>query len=255
MSPRTLVLWVVVVFAADAAAHAAPARPPAKAGARGGAKGGAKAPRRKPPLQAPAPVPVPVPVPAPAPAVSEPPSQPALPPPPPEPPAAPAPAPEAARAPSAAPSAGAARKIEALQAEYASLKDALFRSRARREALESALLSTQLVAKLRWEGSRHHLLKNVEVRLDGLRLWESGETPPSDKPVSLEPKSVPPGPHVLGVRIAVQARDDAKIGYVSDQSFAVTLAEGKKTTVEITIDEDGDLPSYNPDVDIAVEVD
>jgi hypothetical protein len=142
--------------------------------------------------------------------------------------------------------------VEALRAEYDELRDALFRSRARRETLESALFSTQLLPTIVWEGGRHHSVKRAEVRFDGVRLWESNEGLTADKAVSLAPKSAPPGPHVLGVRIEVRSRDDPKLGYVSDQSFALSLPEGKKTSVEITVDEDGDAPSYNPEIEIEV---
>ena len=71
--------------------------------------------------------------------------------------------------------------------------------------------------------------------------------------MALAPKSAPPGPHVLGVRVEVRSREDPKLGYVSDQSFALSLPEGKKTHVEINIDEDGSAPSYNPDIEIDVK--
>jgi hypothetical protein len=142
--------------------------------------------------------------------------------------------------------------LERLRAEHAAVKDALFRSRARRETLESALLSTQLATVLTWEGGRRHALKNAELRLDGVRLWDAGETPPGDRPVQLAPRGVPAGTHVLGVRVEVRARDNPKLGYVSEQSFTLVLPEGKKTTVSITVDEDGDLPGYNPDVEVKV---
>jgi hypothetical protein len=142
--------------------------------------------------------------------------------------------------------------LERLRAEHAALRDALFRSRARRDTLEGALLSTQLIPVLAWEGGRKHVLKQAELRLDGVRIWESGNTPPGDEPLALSPRGVPPGTHVLGVRIEVRFRDNPKLGYVSEQSFALTLPEGKKTTVEITIDEDGDPPSYNPDIEVEV---
>jgi hypothetical protein len=50
----------------------------------------------------------------------------------------------------------------------------------------------------------------------------------------------------------VRGRDNPELGYVSEQSFTLVLAEGKKTTVSITVDEDGDLPGYNPDVEVKV---
>jgi hypothetical protein len=176
---------------------------------------------------------------------------PAPPPAPEEPPARAVEAPSPPR-PEAAPEKGPARSVEALRAQYEALKDELFRSRARRETLEGALLATQLLPVIRWAGGRHHSVTRAEVRLDGVRLWESTDGLTSDKPVDLAPRSAPPGPHVLGVRVEVHSRDDAKLGYVSDQSFTVVLLEGKKTRVEITADESGSAPSYNPEIEIEV---
>jgi hypothetical protein len=142
--------------------------------------------------------------------------------------------------------------VESLRAEYDELRDQLFSSRARRETLENALFSTQLLPTIRWEGGRHHQVKRAELRFDGVRLWESADGIASDKAIALSPKSAPPGPHVLGVRVEVRSRDNPNLGYVSDQSFAVALPEGKKTTVTVIVDEDGSAPSYNPDIEIEV---
>jgi hypothetical protein len=172
--------------------------------------------------------------------------------------AAPAPPPEPEPAPPSRAETPAAEKpkgssVESLRAQYETLKDELFRSRARRETLEGALLSTQLLPIIRWEGGRHHSVTRAEVRLDGVRLWESTDGLVGDKPVDLAARSAPPGAHVLGVRVEVKSRDDAKLGYVSDQSFALVLPEGKKTKVEITVDESGRAPSYNPEVEVEVK--
>jgi hypothetical protein len=172
----------------------------------------------------------------------------------------PAPAPQSppSASPSPSPStpapkpAASAATLERLRAEHAAVKDALFRSRARRETLETALLSTQLEAELSWEGGKRHLLKAAELRLDGVRLWNAAETPPGDRPVVLAPRGVAAGTHVLGLRIEVRARDNPKLGYVSEQTFTVVMNEGKKTKLEITVDEDGDLPGYNPDIEVEI---
>jgi hypothetical protein len=164
--------------------------------------------------------------------------------------AGPPPAPAKPAAPAAPASSPAA--LERLRAEHAAVKDALFRSRARRETLETALLSTQLEAVLAWEGGKRHVLKAAELRLDGVRLWNAAETPPGDRPVVLAPRGVAAGTHVLGLRVEVRARDNPKLGYVSEQTFTLVLNEGKKTSVEITVDEDGDLPGYNPNIEVEV---
>ena len=143
--------------------------------------------------------------------------------------------------------------LDRLRADHAALKDALYRSRARRDTLETALLSTQILPILKWEGGGRYLLKQAELRLDGVRIWDAGQTPPGDRPVALAPRGLPPGTHVLGVRVEVRLRDNPKLGYISEQSFSLALPEGKKTTVEITIDEDGSPPSYNPDIEIEID--
>jgi hypothetical protein len=234
---KRIALALVALLAADAGAAGRMARAPRK-------------PTKTKPVPA-APKPEPTSTSAAAPAASDV-SVPAAP----EPPPAPPPAEKAEKAeksekPEKPRAAGPT--VEALRAEYDELRDALFRSRARRETLENALFSTQLLPTIVWEGGRHHSVKRAEIRFDGVRLWESNEGLTADKAVSLAPKSAPPGPHVLGVRVEVRSRDDPKLGYVSDQSFALSLPEGKKTSVEITIDEDGDAPSYNPEIEIEVE--
>jgi hypothetical protein len=145
-----------------------------------------------------------------------------------------------------------AATLERLRAEHAAIKDALFRSRARRDTLESALLSTQLETTITWEGGRRYSLKAAELRLDGVRLWNTTEAPPGDQPVTLAARGVAAGTHVLGLRVEVRARDNPKLGYTSEQTFTVVLPEGKKTAVEVTVDEDGDLPGYNPDIEVEI---
>jgi hypothetical protein len=143
--------------------------------------------------------------------------------------------------------------LDKLRAEHAALRDALFRSRARRDTLENALSATQLIPIISWEGGRKHVLRTAELRLDGVRIWDSGNTPPGDKPIELASRGIPAGAHVLGVRVEVRLRDNPKLGYLSEQSFTISLPEGKKTRVEITIDEDGDPPSYNPDIEVEID--
>lgn len=162
-------------------------------------------------------------------------------------------APPPSAPPPPAKSGAAPGNLDRLRSEHAAIKDALYRSRARRDTLEGALLSTQIQPVLTWEGGGRYLLKQAELRLDGVRIWDAGASPPGDRPVTLAARGLPPGVHVLGVRIEVRLRDNPKLGYLSEQSFTITLPEGKKTTVEVTIDEDGSPPSYNPDIEVEID--
>ena len=162
-------------------------------------------------------------------------------------------APPAGNGTPATPAPASSATLDKLRAEHAALRDALFRSRARRDTLENALSATQLIPVISWDGGRKHVLRQAELRLDGVRIWESGNTPPGDKAIQLASRGIPAGAHVLGVRVEVRLRDNPKLGYLSEQSFSIALPEGKKTRVEITIDEDGDPPSYNPDIEVEID--
>ncbi|MCG5055023.1 MAG: hypothetical protein KA712_18825 [Myxococcales bacterium] len=163
-------------------------------------------------------------------------------------PETPAPAPE--------PGAGARSPVlsaEALRARYDQLRDDVFRARARREVVEKVLFSTKVSLSLTWEANRHYVLEKAEVRLDGTRLWDASLRPVTEAPITLAERPVAPGAHVLSVRLEVRSRDQAALGYVSEQSFALSLPEGKATKVGISVDEEGSLPSYNPDIEIEIE--
>lgn len=209
-------------------------------------------PRAKPAKVSPAAAaPAPAPEPAPAPADEKPSApvlddEPAAEAPPPA-----APAPRTAEAPSEP--ARPAVDVAKLKAEYDELRDAVFRSRARRETLAAALVSTKMSARVRWKAGRRYTLARAELRLDGTRLWDSNDGPVTEE-LTLDSRSVAPGAHRLGLRIEVRARDNPKLGYVSDQSFAVSFAEGKANNVKVTIDEDGSPPgSYNPEVEVEID--
>ncbi len=39
----------------------------------------------------------------------------------------------------------------------------------------------------------------------------------------------------------------------SEHSFVVNVPDGKRTTIEITADDDGDLPEYEPEIEVEIE--
>ena len=179
--------------------------------------------------------------------------------------AAPAPAPPPATpSPSPAPAAAetadsetntqdAALDPEALRARYDALRDQVFRSRARRETMENALFSTKVAFEVRWEANRRYRLDKAEVRLDGTRIWDATERPITEDPIQLAERAVAPGRHVLTIRLEVHSRDKLEMGYTSEQNFHVNLPEGKASRVRISVDEDGNLPSYNPEIEVKVD--
>jgi hypothetical protein len=145
-----------------------------------------------------------------------------------------------------------------LRSEYDRLRDELFRSRARAELVEEGIYASKLSATLRWKGAPDFILHRAEIRLDGNSIWDSGEKPLVDELIKVSERPAKPGPHTLTVRIEVRPgkkgeKENADLGYESEQTFVINVPDGLRTHVAITGDDDGDLPGYEPEIEVGVE--
>jgi hypothetical protein len=145
-----------------------------------------------------------------------------------------------------------------LRAEYDRLRDELFRARARAELVEEGIYASKLGATLRWKGAPDFILHRAEVRLDGNPIWDSGEKPLVDELVKVAERPVKPGPHTVTVKMEVRPgkkgeKEHADLGYESEHTFVVVVPDTGTTTVALTADDDGDLPEYEPEVDLEVK--
>lgn len=145
-----------------------------------------------------------------------------------------------------------------LRAEYDKLRDELFRAHARAALVEQAVYNSRLGASLRWKGAPDFVLHRAEIRLDGTVIWDSGEKPLVDDLIKVSERPVKPGPHSVTVRIEVRPgkkgeREHADLGYESEQTFVVNVPDGKTTTVTFTGDDDGDLPEYEPELQMELK--
>jgi len=164
-------------------------------------------------------------------------------------PAPPPPAPAAAPAPSA--------DLEKLRADYDRLRDQLFRARSRAQLVEESLWTSKLSATFRWKGAPDYLVHHASVKLDGGEIWDSGEKQVTDDLVTVAERAIKPGAHAISLRIDIRpgkkSKDSDRLGYVLEHTFAIVVPEGKNTRVEITGDEDGDAPEYEPEIEVEVE--
>jgi hypothetical protein len=183
--------------------------------------------------------------------------------------AAPAPAAGAARAPAGTPANDAgggapsaapqgAADLAKLRADYDKLRDELYRARARAELVEEGIYASKVGAKIRWKGAPDFLLRRAEIRLDGNTIWDSGEKPLVDEQIKVAERPIKPGIHSLTVRLEVRPgkksdKETQDLGYSSEQTFVINVPDNKRTTVEITADDDGDLPGYEPEIDVDIE--
>ena len=142
-----------------------------------------------------------------------------------------------------------------LRAEYDRLRDELFRARARAELVEEGIYASKLGATLRWKGAPDFILHRAEIRLDGNAVWDSGEKPLVDELIKVSERPIKPGAHTVTVKIEVRPgkkgeKEHADLGYESEQTFVVQVPDAGTTTVAFTADDDGDLPGYEPEIEV-----
>ncbi|HVV52681.1 MAG TPA: hypothetical protein VHO06_23680 [Polyangia bacterium] len=145
-----------------------------------------------------------------------------------------------------------------LRAEYDRLRDELFRARARAELVEEGIYASKLGATLRWKGAPDFVLHRAEIRLDGNVVWDSGEKPLVDELIKVSDRPVKPGPHTVTVKLEVRPgkkgeKENADLGYESENTFVVQVPDTGTTTVALTADDDGDLPEYEPEVEMELK--
>jgi hypothetical protein len=148
--------------------------------------------------------------------------------------------------------------VAKLRAEYDRLRDALFRARARAELVEEGVYASKIGARIRWKGAPDFVLRRAEVRLDGNSIWDSGEKPLVDEQIKVSERPIKPGMHGVTIRLEVRPgkkseKENEGLGYEIEHSFMVNVPDGKRTTIEITADDDGDLPEYEPEIEVEIE--
>ncbi|HXJ21728.1 MAG TPA: hypothetical protein VMT03_16005 [Polyangia bacterium] len=145
-----------------------------------------------------------------------------------------------------------------LRAEYDRLRDELFRARARAALVEQTIYASKLGATLRWKGAPSFVLHRAEIRLDGIVIWDSGEKPMVDELIKVSERPIKPGPHSVTVKIEVRPgtkteKEHADLGYESEQTFVVNVPDARTTTVSFIADDDGDLPEYEPEIEMELK--
>lgn len=149
-----------------------------------------------------------------------------------------------------------------LRAEYDRIREELFKARVRSQKVAETAYPSRLDVHLRWKGGPDFVIRKARMLLDGSELWDSGDRPQTDDVIDVSERSVKPGPHAFTVRLEIRPKAEAKggtktgadkLGYTSEHSFAIVVAETGKTHLELTSDEDGDPPEYEPELELEIE--
>jgi hypothetical protein len=168
----------------------------------------------------------------------------------------PAPAPE----PSANAQAGV--DVDALRQEYLALRDELFKSRARANAVASQLYSTRVSIKLTWESARYYGVAKASIRLDGATVFEDDKGAiAADDGVRFD-GYIAPGKHLVTFRIEATGKDDDAFTEVTEAQVAVKAVANKDLVVAARARDAGDIAyewkrtehgHYGLGIDVAVK--
>ena len=194
-------------------------------------------PKRPPPPVKPEPEPVPAPVPEPKPE--------------------PKPEPQ----PAAEPALPHGPDVDTLRQEYLALRDELFRSRARANAVASQLYSTRIRIKLTYTTARYYNPAKSTIRLDGASVYDNATGAiGADDAVRFD-GYVAPGRHLVTFRVEAAGKDDESFASVTETQIVVKAIAGKDLVVDAKAKDGGDIAyqwnkkqrgSYGLGIDVAV---
>jgi hypothetical protein len=181
----------------------------------------------------------------------------------PTPAAGPAPAPTEPDAKPAEPEAKpeAAGDVDSLRQEYLSLRDELFRSRARANTVASQLYSTRVQIKLTYLTGRFYTPARSSIRLDGASVYEdAGGAIAGDDGIRFD-GYIAPGRHLITFHVEATGKDDDSFTSSTESEIVVKAVAGKDLLVAAKAKDTGDIAyewkrsetgSYGLGIDVAV---
>jgi hypothetical protein len=151
--------------------------------------------------------------------------------------------------------------VDSLRQEYLSLRDELFKSRARANAVASQLYSTRIQVKLTYTTARYYNPGKSSIRLDGANVYEdvTGAIA-GDDGVRFD-GYVAPGRHLITFRVEATGKDDDSFSSATESQIVVKAVAGKDLIVAAKARDSGDIAyewkrtekgSYGLGIDVAV---
>jgi hypothetical protein len=152
--------------------------------------------------------------------------------------------------------------VDALRQEYLSLRDELFKSRARANAVASQLYSTRIQIKLTYTTARFYNPAKASIRLDGANVYEDASGAiAGDDGVRFD-GYVAPGRHLITFHVEATGKDDDSFTSTTESQIVVKAVAGKDLLVAAKARDSGDIAyewkksehgSYGLGIDVAVK--
>ena len=133
-------------------------------------------------------------------------------------------------------------KLDALEAEFLTLRDQLFTSRAKVALVADAVYRTRLKATLKYDAQRTWPVRKVTLRIDDATI-ATQDNPKADEPITLYEGFAVPGRHRFDVRVECGAQGTTRVAYGAEGTFFFELQDNKVADVSFELDETGDGPA------------
>src|SRR5215510_6937110 len=121
--------------------------------------------------------------------------------------------------------------VDALRQEYLSLRDELFKSRARANAVASQLYSTRVTIKFAWGSARHYGVAKASVRLDGATVFEDSTGVIGNDDGVRFTGFVAPGRHLITFHVEATGKDDDSFTSTTEAQIVVKAIANKDLIV------------------------
>lgn len=152
--------------------------------------------------------------------------------------------------------------IDALRQEYLSLRDELFKSRARANAVAGQLYSTRMQIKFTWGSGRYYGVNKASIRLDGATVYEDATGAiATDDGIRFD-GYVAPGRHLITFRVEATGKDDDSFTSATETQIVVKAVGNKDLMVAAKGKDNGDIAyewkksekgSYGLGIDVSVK--
>lgn len=137
--------------------------------------------------------------------------------------------------------------LSELQLEHSRTRDELSAVESRLNLLSKKLYNSQILVDYRGELDKPFNLQSIALYLDGAPCYsKTFKRAPTVQALRLLEMYLPPGRHVVELRVRVSGPDDADDalpGYFSGSSISAHLRPGSTTKVVFKVEQDGDPPS------------
>jgi hypothetical protein len=152
--------------------------------------------------------------------------------------------------------------VDSLRQEYLSLRDELFKSRARANAVASELYSTRMSIKFTWGSERHYAVSKASIRVDGATVFEDS-TGAIGKDDGIRFNGyVAPGRHLVTFHVEAKGKDDDSFTSTTESQIVVKAVANKDLMIAAKGRDSGDIAyewkrsekgNYGLGIDVAVK--